>query len=368
MAYEVNKTNGTVLAYLTDGEIDNTTTGLNLLGKNYLGYGELIAENFVHLLENQANATAPLNDVAGQLWFNTGAVGASTAVVAADLQANRLAVQDTNANWKTIALLAAKQSAPATASRKIGDFWYDTTNKALKIYTADVALPASNDGWVNVGAFQGGSGIAFLDLLDTASPATTHKVVAIYTNYVCVAMISSDADFTIAASHAVSGFNVVGKGINMNTTGNDSTAFNPNAFKLRGISMEAEFADVAEIYVGDADYEAGTLVALGGLAEVTQTVGYADTNIFGIVSTRPAYLMNARRKHDKNALPIAVAGRIPVKVKGEVKRGDRLVASDVPGVAQVAPADVAAWAIIGRSLGDFTGTDIGKVEAVIGAR
>jgi hypothetical protein len=55
MAYEVNKANGDVLINLIDGEIDNTSTSLNLLGKNYLGYGELIAENFVHLLEHFAN-------------------------------------------------------------------------------------------------------------------------------------------------------------------------------------------------------------------------------------------------------------------------------------------------------------------------
>ena len=52
MAYEVNKSNGDILVNLIDGEVDNTTTPLNLLGKNYLGYGELIAENFVHMLEN----------------------------------------------------------------------------------------------------------------------------------------------------------------------------------------------------------------------------------------------------------------------------------------------------------------------------
>ena len=78
--------------------------------------------------------------------------------------------------------------------------------------------------------------------------------------------------------------------------------------------------------------------------------------------------MNARQKREKNALPIAVAGRIPVKVKGTIKRGDRLIASDVPGVAQAAPADVASWAIIGRSLGNFSGEGIGKVEATVGVR
>jgi len=357
MAYEVNKANGEVLVNLIDGEIDNTSTSLNLLGKNYLGYGELIAENFVHLLENFASSIEPISPVTGQTWFDTGE--------------RRLKLNADNSNWKTIAFLAAQNSVPTIGTSIRGDFWYDTANNAIKIYTADVTLPGTNgNGWMNVGAFQGtretATGMAFLDLLDITS--SLHKVVAMYAMGVCVMIISSDADFTIATSHAVPGFTEIGKGINMNTTGNDSTAFNPNAFKLRGISMEAEFADVAEIYVGDATYEPGTLVSLGGEAEITQTSSYGDTNIFGIVSTRPAYLMNARQKREKNAMPIAVAGRIPVKVKGIINRGDRLIASDVPGVAQAASVDAPAWSIVGRSLGNFSGEGIGKVEATIGAR
>jgi len=354
MAYEVNKSDGVVLLNLVDGEVDNTSTSLNLLGKNYLGYGELIAENFVHMLENFASTEAPGDEaLTGQLWFNTGE--------------NRLAVRDGDTQWKTLAHLVSKSTKPTDIAR-LGDFWYDSTNKALKVYTGDLTLPGSNTGWITASAFQGGSGISFATLLDTTTPPVSHSVVRLNVNGVCVAIISVDAEFTIAASHAIPGFNVIGKGINMNTTGNDTQLFNPNAFKLRGISMEAEFADVAEIYVGDATYEPGTVVSLGGEAEVTQTTSFADQNVFGIVSSRPAYLMNARRKHDKNALPIAVAGRIPVKVKGTVARGDRLVASDIPGIAQSASVDAPAWSIIGRSLGNFSGEGIGKVEATVGVR
>jgi len=359
MAYEVNKSDGEVLVNLIDGEVDNTSTSLNLLGKNYLGYGELIAENFVHMLENFASSTSPGDEaITGQLWFNTGE--------------NRLAVRDggtngVNPGWKTLAHLTAKATKPIEETR-LGDFWYDSTNKALKVYTGDITLPGSNAGWVTSSAFQGGSGISFASLVDTATPPVSHSVVRLNVNGTCVAILSVDAEFTIAPSHAIPGFSVIGKGINMNTTGSESTALNPNAFKLRGISMEAEFADVAEIYVGDASYEAGTLVSLGGAAEVTQTTEAGDTNIFGIVSTRPAYLMNARQKRDKNALAIAVAGRIPVKVKGTVNRGDRLIASDIPGVAQAASVDAPAWSIVGRSLGNFSGEGIGKVEATVGVR
>jgi hypothetical protein len=282
-----------------------------------------------------------------------------------------MAVTVDGENWKTLAYLAAQGSTPTPGVTRQGDLWYDTANNAIKLYTGDTTLPGTNaDGWMNIGAFQGtketATGLVFLNLLGT--DGNMHTVLGIYASGVCVMIIGSDSDFTIAGSHAIPGFSDIGKGINMNTTGNETTAFNPDAFKLRGISMEAEFADVAEIYVGDAAYEPGTLVSLGGVAEVTQTTSFADTNIFGIVSTRPAYLMNAKRKRAKNALPIAVAGRIPVKVKGRVNRGDRLIASDEPGIAQAAPQDVAPWAIIGRSLEAFAGEGIGRVEAVVGAR
>jgi len=151
----------------------------------------------------------------------------------------------------------------------------------------------------------------------------------------------------------------IGRGFNLNSSSD---------FKIRGVAMEAQFADVAEIYIADATYEAGTLIALGGEAEITQTMGLADTNVFGIISNRPAYLLNTRNKGAKNALPVAVAGRIPVKVTGRINRGDRLIASAIPGVAQAATFDSPAWSIVGRSLGNFAGDGVGKVEATVGAR
>lgn len=355
MAYEVNKSNGEILVNLIDGEVDNTTTPLSLLGKNYLGYGELVAENFVRMLENFSSSVEPVSPMTGQLWFNTAE--------------NRLAVRDTGPNWKTLAQLNSSATRPTEGGRA-GDFWWDASSRSLKIYVgttaADQALPGYNQGWVNVGGFEDGSGISFALLMDTNG--TTHKVMRINVNGICVAVISTDAEFTIAASHAISGFTVIGKGINMNSTGNTSASFNLNAFKLRGISIEAEFADVAEIYVADAAYEPGTLVSLGGAADVTLTSGVADQNIFGIVSSRPAYLMNAKQKHEKNALPIAVAGRIPVRVTGVVNKGDRLIASETPGVARSSSVDAPAWSIIGRSLGNYSGDGIGIIEATVGVR
>ena len=132
-----------------------------------------------------------------------------------------------------------------------------------------------------------------------------------------------------------------------------------------GTATQAQYADLAEIYEADAEYEAGTVVKLGGEKEITQTSNHADPDVFGVISTNPAYLMNS----DASGLPVALQGRVPVKVIGKIAKGERLVASDEPGMAWALGTDeYDARAIIGRSLQDKEDGGIGIVEAVIGAK
>ena len=92
----------------------------------------------------------------------------------------------------------------------------------------------------------------------------------------------------------------------------------------------ALYADLAEKYVADAEYEPGTVVIFGGANEITVTEFYADTRIAGAISTAPAYLMN----ESSEGLAVALRGKIPVKVVGAVSKGDLLVSSTTPGYAQ----------------------------------
>ena len=132
-----------------------------------------------------------------------------------------------------------------------------------------------------------------------------------------------------------------------------------------GVASSAKYADMAEIYVPDAEYDAGTVVKIGGEKEITQTLEHADVDVFGVISSNPAYLMNS----EANGIPVALAGRVPVKVIGKVAKGERLIASDVPGVAWgVADEDVDIKAVIGRSLEDKDDGEQGIVEAVIGVK
>ena len=132
-----------------------------------------------------------------------------------------------------------------------------------------------------------------------------------------------------------------------------------------GVASSAKYADLAEKYTADADYEAGTVVKIGGDAEVTQTTDHNDLDVFGVVSSQPAYLMNS----ELDGVAIAMTGRVPVRVVGKVKKGERLISSSVPGVAwAMSDEEYDPRAVIGRSLDDKDDGDIGTVEAVIGVK
>lgn len=131
---------------------------------------------------------------------------------------------------------------------------------------------------------------------------------------------------------------------------------------ISGTATRARYADLAERYESDADYEPGTVVVFGGEKEITTTNSYADTRVAGAVSTDPAYLMN----DVSNNPPIALRGKIPVKVIGPVSKGDPLVTSSTPGYAEVADLSVvSALAVFAKSLEDKGNSEPGIVVAVI---
>jgi len=129
------------------------------------------------------------------------------------------------------------------------------------------------------------------------------------------------------------------------------------------LSVNANYADLAENYTSDSDYASGTVLVFGGEAEVTQSHSSHDTRIAGVVSTNPAYLMNG----SESGVPVALQGRVPCRVLGPVGKGDRVVASHIAGVAQrLDPAQYQPGCIIGKALQAIDSTDINTIEVVVG--
>jgi hypothetical protein len=426
MAYTINLTDGTIFATIADGTI-NTSSSMTLVGKNYAGYGEFLDENFIHLLENSSNTTAPSAPLEGQIWWDS---------------ANSILNVYTGASWKRIGGATASATAPSGAVSEQGDLWYDSTNAQLKVYTGSA--------WLLVGpAFTAGTGTtgAIVDtIVDNTS--VSHVVIKFYVEDSVVSIMSKDAAFTPQTS--ITGFTTVRPGMTMATdvggqtplfqgtatdsqlldgidstgflsaTGNDTTTGTLGILNDSGLSVgvdsdaklsvsgagvvtlanqtsgqnmtfsvnvagtpttaltiygangtvagnqvNANYADVAERFAADEVYEAGTVVELGGEQEITRVTSDLSDKVFGVISTRAAYLMNSNAGSDATHPPVAMTGRVPVKVIGQINKGDRLVSAGNGFARAAQQGEATAFNVIGRSLTAKLDTGEGTVEAIV---
>ena len=138
---------------------------------------------------------------------------------------------------------------------------------------------------------------------------------------------------------------------------------NFSAGVITATATTARYADLAEKYHADADYEAGTVLIIGGQTEVTVTDQPGSYAVAGVVSTDPAYLMNS----DTTGVAVALRGRVPCKVVGNVNKGDVLITSHLPGYAMVAadPQSLSSLQIIGIALSSKTDAGNGVVEILV---
>jgi hypothetical protein len=185
--------------------------------------------------------------------------------------------------------------------------------------------------------------------------------------------VGADQDAKISVTTANSAVTIANQTSNanlifqVNVAGTPTTAmtiFGANGV-ISGTQINANYADVAERFAADQTYVPGTVVELGGVAEITRSVEELSENVFGVISTRAAYLMNSGAGTDETHPPIAMTGRVPVRVTGVIRKGDRLVSAG-NGLARAArPGEATAFNVIGRALEDRTDTSEGTVEAIV---
>jgi hypothetical protein len=281
-------------------------------------------------------------------------------------------------------------TAPVGASP--GDFWYNSFN--------DVKYQYTNDGTSNVWIDQ--------------SPPTSFSTLAVTGNItsgnlLTVGLVSATENVTggniltaglVSATGNVSGGNLVvtgnivdtgalgiNSGANANITLNAGTGFiiasssilNGQANGVGNIgnatgyfntifakATSAQYADLAENYLADFNYPPGTVVCFGGSCEITQSATSHSTKVAGVISTNPSYLMNSTLT-GQHVLPVALTGRVPCRVVGRIYKGDRLVASNRPGVATVLDKSLyEPGCIIGKSLEDYDSDFDGIIEIAVG--
>ena len=221
-----------------------------------------------------------------------------------------------NGSTMNVIKLATNTSASAitdadTLNAQPGSYYLDYTN-----FTNTPTIPT------NVSAFTNDSGY-----ITNADLPTNHMV--------------NDASNTVAGSISPS----------VDATHDLGTA-TEQWNTIYGNTVEATYADLAERYASDAPYEPGTVLVFGGEAEVTTTTMLASTKVVGIVSTDPALKMNSAAGNSETHPYIALKGRVPCKVIGEINRGDLLVTSDKAGYAKRSLGVPMIGTVIGKAIGN----------------
>ena len=412
MSYTLTLTNGTLLENLADGSLDTTTTSVGLIGRNYAGYGQSLNENFIKMLEHFSNSTAPTNPLKGQIWYD------STNAV--------LKVYNGTA-WKEITNTNPSSSAPSNS--QTGDFWWDSTNSFLKLYNGSSWItigPVTPPGAAvtslvpnnltdqvsavhTVGNIMINNKLAAIISSDTtsftpASPSLAGGFATITPGYNVLnnmlvggtvtangLAITGTATFNGAPIATTSGGGMAsfaainstpignatpstGAFTTLSVTGNITPTANlsynlgsTSAWfnNIYGTAIHAQYADLAERFASDQPYSAGTVVELGGPAEIMAAGQDLSDNVFGVISTNAAYLMNSGAGSNTTHPPVAVQGRVPVRVTGIIRKGDRLVSAG-NGLARAgARNEITAWNVIGRALADKLDSGEGLIEAVV---
>jgi len=221
MAYIINRFDGTPLVVLDDGSLD-TSTGVTLLGRNYIGYGETQNENFLHLLENFASLNPPSTPIDGQTWFNRTTKSLNVY---------------TGESWTPVNSATLSTTPPIATP---GSLWYNTDQGQLYLYNIDqwkLIGPEAISGF-GVTKFESSS------ILDTAN--AVRPIVKAIIDDTVIAICAKDS-FTINLSNEISGFLNINPGINFatgfslngNLTGNASTATRlANGKKINGVFFD----------------------------------------------------------------------------------------------------------------------------------
>lgn len=169
MAYKLNKTDGTLLTELVDGQIDTTSSDITLIGRNYVGFGEAFNENLIKILENFASTAAPATPITGQLWY--------------DKSQGRLKVYD-GTGFKSNGPIVSNTQPQMVA----GDIWINNATNQMKFFdgTGDPVLvgPIYTDA-------QGKSGFEVDTVRDKSS--VDHTLIKLFIGETTVALISNDA-------------------------------------------------------------------------------------------------------------------------------------------------------------------------------
>lgn len=273
--------------------------------------------------------------------------------------------------WDAVGIRYEDSSGVATfnpAGIKNGELWFDNNTKQLKLYSeADGGNAAGSEIIGPIFPKTIGHGLSGnFGIEVNSTPMIVEMVNGTPISVTSPAQVlNPGGPFGPGGAINMGVFaGTIYKGVNLTTdTTNGAPRFAGPASSIA--------ADIAERFASDMEVEPGDLLKVGGSCDVTKTKSSLDLDVFGVVSTTPAYMMNDGLGEGPKFPFVALAGRVPVKVVGPVEKGQRLVSSNIPGVAKAIDNSqvVASYvAVFGRALVNDAGNDVRLIDAVVGVK
>lgn len=271
MAYQINKTDGTIVSTVADGQVDQLSTDLTLIGKNYSGFGEALNENFIKVLENFANSIRPSHPIRGQVWYDTSE--------------SRLKVYN---GTEFIPVSSASIAGTQPSTLGVGDLWYNSIDKQLYFYdgTSPILLAPAYS------ASQGLSGFKVVSILDTLNQ--TRVVTYLYNNGILLGIFSKDS-FTPKA--AIAGFSgSIQPGFNAGTiSGFKFNVTSTNAEQLGGAPATTYVRkDTSNIVEGQIRITTDLGIVVGSAGQASLSVNNGNV-VLSNSSTNRDIILNVRR-------------------------------------------------------------------------
>ena len=280
MAYQINKTDGTIVATVADGQIDTLSTDITLIGKNYSGFGEAFNENLIKILENFASTAAPLHPLKGQVWF--------------DNAENKLKVYN-GVTFIPVSSATISSTQPDTLS--IGDLWFDDVGAQLYFFDGSEPLligPAYSTA-------QGKSGLEVDSILDTLNQ--TRVITYLYNNGILLGIFSKDS-FT--PKIAIIGFSgSIEPGFNAGTLANIKFRVTCTNSEQLGGAVATTYArrDTSNTLNGQLSVNVDAGLVIGAGNQMNLLVSSGDVEVSNFASDKDLFL-KVRKSLDQE---IAVA-------------------------------------------------------------
>lgn len=287
MAYQINKTDGTIVATVADGQIDQLSTDVTLIGKNYSGFGEALNENLVKLLENFANVTQPTHPLRGQIWFDTSE--------------QKLKVYT---GTQFLPVSSATISSTQPASLAIGDLWFD--DAAGQLYFFDGTNPLLLAPLYS--STQGLSGLKVDSILDTQNQ--TRVITSFYNNGLLIGIFATNAftpknDIVGFSGNIIPGFNAGNlSGIKFNVTVTNSEQL--------GGAVAAKYLrnDVpANNHAGQLNIQNDSSLIFGSAGQGTLVIANGEVYLNSTLTEKKLHLNVTRNNNAEDAIVISAADR-----------------------------------------------------------